>query len=162
MIRELLILIWSVMLAVLIPQLVGIVLFAIYRLLEQGVQVPVLILICAWAATMTTFLLYCFDDQMHHWIDTVIKPSKTGAFARFKKRCSTKLASVSKSFWFRCGITIGSASIIPDLVLIEISRERMKKRYFFLAIMTGKIITYSILIGGAVWVFETIKTMFLG
>lgn len=156
---DLLLLIWSVMIAVLIPQLVAIVLLVVYRLIEAWVKVPMLILICAWAATCTTILLYLLDDKIHNVVSKFMKWRKETWLTRAKKWISSKINNLSHSVWFRFWIALWSSSIVPDLVLIELSRGRMKKIYFFLAIMTGKVLTYSILIGGAVWIFETLEHM---
>lgn len=143
-------LIWWTILAALFPWFAPLVAFGIYRVIAAWIHPFSVIILCACVASATTWTLWIIDNKLHTIFEKQKRNDPEGKSRTWKvrRRFDQTFSVVKNPSILFIWITIGSASFIPDIFLIEFWRIKMKWKPFMLGIFCGKVITFWLMVYG--------------
>ena len=142
--------------------LTPIIILVINRLLFQNVDPFLILIVCACAAVVADLLLWKFDISIHAWLDRKLHRKKPKEITKHKKWIARKASHwlwekmqlINNKFILFFWIFFASFSIVPDLFIVEFSRQKFKAPVFATAMFFWKFIVYSPLIWGSIWFIE--------
>ncbi len=142
------------------------ILLMINRLLLIHTDPFLMLFLCMLAGAIGVFILWHFDEHLHHFLDKKLKLKKHNQMLNKKEWLMRK---VSHNIWWKIKLLnnkyllfvwfiCASFSFVPDFVTVDFARAKNYKKFnFLLAMFLWKFVVYAPLIWGSIWFVELFR-----